>query len=226
MFYIIYIAVIVFALYVIFHDRGEGENPGRKKSGRLSTPYRPENPGPSAPYRPENPGPVPQTPVRPEPKPAAPAPRVVKPVPARQAVPAIDPVVPDRQLSWSYLYTLEYDGSITGDVLETQITGMRYYCSLADLGPVNGVVLPEPSNPHDPHAQAVVRADGKKLGYIPRNALPEYENFNPDKRVCPFAGRVKVTRQGYMWADILVARPLSRDFVKEELSAYMEDDPD
>ena len=102
---------------------------------------------------------------------------------------------------------------------------MRYYCSLADLGPVNGVVLPEPSNPHDPHAQAVVRADGKKLGYIPRNALPEYENFNPDKRVCPFAGRVKVTRQGYMWADILVARPLSRDFVKKELSAYMEDDP-
>ena len=147
MFYIIYIAVIVFALYVIFHDRGEGENPGRKKSGRTSTPYRPENPGPSAPYRPENPGPVPQTPVRPEPKPAAPAPRVVKPVPARPAVPAIDPVVPDRQLSWSYLYTLEYDGSIAGDVLETQITGMRYYCSLADLGPVNGVVLPEPSTP-------------------------------------------------------------------------------
>ena len=214
MFYIIYIAVIIFALYVIFHDRGEGENSGRKKAARSSTPYRPENPGP-----------VPQTPVQPKPKPATPAPRVAKPVPARPAVPAIDPVVPDRQLSWSYLYTLQYDDSIAGDVLETQITGMRYYCSLADLGPVNGVVMPEPSNPHDPHAQAVVRADGKKLGYIPRNALPEYENFNPDKRVCPFAGRVKVTRQGYLWADILVARPLSREFVKEELSAYMEDDP-
>ena len=216
MFYVIYIAVIVFALYLIFHDRPKGEPEGPKRPGRPSTLYRPENPGP-----------VPQTPVSPTPKPLEPAPRVVKPAAARTAMPTV-PVAPaaassapERKLSWTYLYDLEYDEDVIGDTLETEITGMRYYCSLADLGPVNGVVQPEPENPHDPHAQVVIRADGKKLGYIPKNALPEYEDFNPDDLVCPFAGHVKVTRQGYMWADILVALPESRDFVKEELTAYL-----
>ena len=212
MFYIIFIAAIVFALYLIFHDNREGEGTGRKTVSRSKMTYRPENSGP-----------VPLTPVSPTPKPLEPAPRVAKAVSARPAAPTVDPLaVPQRELSWSYLYTLEYDDGIVADVLETEIAGMRYYCGLADLGPVNGVVKPEPDNPHDPRAQVVIRADGKKLGYLPRTSLNVYGEFNPDKRVCPFAGRVKVTRQGYIWAEILVALPLSRDFVKDQLSAYLE----
>jgi hypothetical protein len=160
-----------------------------KPSGR-TTLYRPETPAPS------------RTPSRtPTPTPA------VKP-----------PVVPNRGLSWTYLYNLKYDDRLSGDVMETQITGMRYYCGLADVGPVNGIIRPEPTNPHDPRAQMVVRADGKKLGYIPRYALPEYEDFNPDNHVCPFVGQVTVDRKGYMNADIFVALPKSREFVKEELA--------
>ena len=103
-----------------------------------------------------------------------------------------------------------------------QITGMRYYCHLEDLGPINGTVRPEPDNPHDPRAQVVIRSDGKKLGYIPRFALDEYEDFNEYGHVCPFAGLVKVDHNGYMHADILVALPESMDFVKEELTDYLE----
>ena len=99
---------------------------------------------------------------------------------------------------------------------------MRYYCSLADVGVVNGTVRPEPVNPHDPRAQVVIRADGKKLRYIPRTELPGYEEFNQRYLVCTFAGRVSVDRQGYMKADILVALPVSRDWVKEALSDYLE----
>ena len=178
MFYVIYIAVIVFALYLIFHDR------------------------PKVPERRE-----PQRPQAPQ-------------------VPVIEPVVPKpevwRSLSWTYLDALEMDEELDGDSLETEIAGMRYYCTLADLGPVNGYVKPEPENPHDPEAQVVIRADGKKLGYIPKNALPEYADFNPEGLVCPFAGYVKVTRQGYLWADILVALPAGREFVEEELTDYLE----
>ncbi len=38
MFYVIYIAVIVFALYLIFHDRPEGEGQRRKPQARVSWP--------------------------------------------------------------------------------------------------------------------------------------------------------------------------------------------
>ena len=188
MFFIIYFAVIVFALYLIFHDR----------------PKVPERREPQRPQAPQ----VPQTPVRPQ----APAvPEVVMPKPEVR-----------RSLSWTYLDALEMDEELDGDSLETEVTGMRYYCTLADLGPVNGYVKPEPENPHDPEAQVVIRADGKKLGYIPREALEEYGEFNPEGLVCPFAGYVKVTRQGYLWADILVALPAGREFVEEELTDYLE----
>ena len=131
-------------------------------------------------------------------------------------------------MSWGYLSSLEYDegcGWGVGpdmDTMHTEITGMRYHCTLADVGPVNGFVKPEPENEHDPNAQVVVRADGKVLGYIPRTALTEYGEFNRQGRTCPFAGYVKVSRQGYLWADILVALPTNRSFAESALTAYLE----
>ena len=208
MFFIIYFAVIVFALYLIFHDRPK--EPERREPQRPQAPQVPQTP--QAPVR--------QKPA--EPEVVAPRPRVVEPVVARPAVATVDPFAAKRELSWTYLDALEMDEELDGDSLETEITGMRYYCTLADLGPVNGYVKPEPENPHDPEAQVVIRADGKKLGYIPREALEEYGEFNPEGLVCPFAGVVKVTRQGYLWADILVALPAGREFVEEELTDYLE----
>lgn len=221
MFYVIYIAVIVFALYLIFHDRPEGEGQRRKPQARVS--WRPEQQ--------VSPTPRPLEPA-PRPRAAEPQPNVAQPRPARPArplAPTVDPFAVQRSLSWAYLSSLEYDegcGWGVGpdmDTMHTEITGMRYHCSLADVGPVNGFVKPEPENEHDPNAQVVVRADGKVLGYIPKVALPEYGEFNRQGRTCPFAGYVKVSRQGYLWADILVALPTGRSFVESALTAYLEE---
>lgn len=208
MFFIIYIAVIAFALYLIFHDRGEGEGKSRRAAARID-------------YRPEQPGPVPQTPVSPTPKPLEPAPPI-RPVAAR---PTVSPRnVAERALSWSYLDSIEFDERLIAQTMRADIAGMRHYCSFADVGPVNGYVQPEPGNPHDPRAQVVIRADGKKLGYIPRYALDEYENFSGGFLVCPFSGRVTVDNKGYMRADILVVRPTDRNSVKERLADFINQD--
>ncbi len=220
MFYVIYIAVIVFALYLIFHDRPEGEGQRRRE------PERPQRP--VTPYLPESPMPKPLEPARPI-EPVRPVTPVEPAKPVRTFEP-FRPAVPERSLSWGYLSSLEYDegcGWGVGpdmDTMRTEITGMRYHCSLSDVGPVNGFVKPEPENEHDPNAQVVVRADGKVLGYIPRTALPEYGDFNRRGLTCPFAGYVKVSRQGYLWADILVALPTDRDFVESALTSYLEEE--
>jgi len=215
-----YIAVIVFALYLIFHDRPEGEGQRRKPQARVS--WRPE--APQAPARPQA-----QAPQRPEQEPQVTQPRPARPT--RPLAPTVDPFATgrERMLSWGYLSSLEYDegcGWGVGpdmDTMRTEITGMRYHCSLSDVGPVNGFVKPEPDNPHDPEAQVVVRADGKVLGYIPKVALPEYADFNRRGMTCPFAGYVKVSRQGYLWADILVALPTNRSFAESALTSYLEE---
>ena len=165
---------------------------------------------------PEQPRVKPEAAPQPKPEPAP------KPQPKPQPKPEPKPQPqPQRTLTWTYLYGLDYDGSLPEETMETEVTGMRYYCSLADVGPVNGIIRPEPDNPQDARAQAVIRADGKKIGYIPRYALDEYENFNDHNVVCPFAGAVSVDNKGYMMAFILVTLPVSRDFVKKELTGYV-----
>lgn len=201
MLYIIIAVAIICILFVLFRDDHDRSYDNRDIKSRPSTILPPEQP-------------------------AAPRDKTTVPTPVRQMNP-VKPVKkvhvePERELSWTYLYSLEFDDGIVGDIMETEISGMNYYCTPGDAGPVNGIVRPEPDNPHDPRAQVVIRSDGKKLGYIPRYALDEYEVFNSFNLVCPFAGRVVLGRRGWIHADIMVALPESRDFVKEKLSEYME----
>ena len=91
--------------------------------------------------------------------------------------------------------------------METEIAGLRYYCSLVDIGPISGVVRAEPDNAHDPRAQAVVRADGKLLGYIPRAALDEFEAFNPKNLPCPFTGRITVDTSNHLFGTLHITQP-------------------
>ena len=90
---------------------------------------------------------------------------------ARKHVTPRPPILPityqEPPLSWGYLDSLMYDNDLLDDVMETEIVGLQYYCMPSDRGLVNGTVRPEPDNPHDPRAQVVIRADGKKLGYVP-----------------------------------------------------------
>ena len=91
--------------------------------------------------------------------------------------------------------------------METEIAGLRYYCSLVDIGPISGVVRAEPDNAHDSRAQAVVRADGKQLGYIPRAALDEFEAFNPKNLPCPFTGRITVDTSNHLYGTLHITQP-------------------
>ena len=200
MFYIILIAAVIFASIFIFRDDHDRSYEKREKSQRPVSRLQPEKPAARQVTAPRD-----KTVVQ-------------VPKPPTQETP-IQPS-PTQNLDWSYLFTLDYDDSIVGDTMDTEIAGMRYYCTMADVGLVNGTVRPEPGNPHDIRAQVVIRADGKKLGYIPRRDLDDYEEFNEDDLTCPFVGRVVVDHNGYMKADIRVALPESLDFVKEELLSY------
>ena len=91
--------------------------------------------------------------------------------------------------------------------MEAEIAGLRYYCSLVDIGPISGVGRAEPDNAHDPRAQAVVRADGKQLGYIPRAALDEFEAFNPKNLPCPFTGRITVDTSNHLYGTLHITQP-------------------
>ena len=91
--------------------------------------------------------------------------------------------------------------------MEAEIAGLRYYCSLVDIGPISGVVRAEPDNAHDPRAQAVIRADGKQLGYIPRAALDEFEAFNPKNLPCPFTGRITVDTSNHLYGTLHITQP-------------------
>ena len=56
-------------------------------------------------------------------------------------------------------------------------------------------------------AQAVVRADGKQLGYIPRAALDEFEAFNPKNLPCPFTGRITVDTSNHLFGTLHITQP-------------------
>lgn len=197
MFYIILAAVVLFLLVVIFRDDNDGHYNKRGETRRPAI-LPPEQPK--------------------KPKPAQQAPRPKQPASLKSEA----QTAPKRLLTWTFLYNLKYNGTIVGNTMETEITGLQYYCSHSDLGPVNGTIWHEPNNPKDPRARVVIRDDGKKLGYLPRYALNEYEAFNDKNLVCPFAGRIRVDQRGFLRADIRVALPESREFVKEKLSEYLD----
>jgi len=128
----------------------------------------------------------------------------------------------ETQLSWAYIYKLPFDESLPEDDFDTEIAGLQYNCSMKDVGWVNGVVRPEPENPFDSKAQAVFRADGKKLGYIPRSALDHYAEFNPRNVECPFVGQIIRDYSDGLMGFILVVLPSTHAFAIKRLSGYLE----
>ena len=149
--------------------------------------------------------------------------------PAPAATPQTAPAVQAPPQRKYYTRKVELRGVLEGDSLDedamdSEIAGLKHYVSEEDFGPVNGIVRPEPDNPKDPRAQVVIRSDGKKLGYIPRTELDDYEDFNEDNLVCPFSGEIIMSEEGFFSSYIHIALPVSRDFVKEELSDYLEEE--
>lgn len=123
-----------------------------------------------------------------------------------------------EEMDLSFLDDLEYDENLEENTETFDITGLRYHCTVHDCGKIVGVVRPEPSNVHDNRAQAVIRNDGKLLGYIPRTQLDWYEDFNEDNVTCPFVGEIELDRsRAALIAEIKVILPSSEEFVREEI---------
>jgi hypothetical protein len=124
----------------------------------------------------------------------------------------------EEEMDLSFLDDIEYSDDLDEDTETFDVTGLRYHCTVYDCGKIVGVVVPEPSNVHDSRAQAVIRNDGKLLGYIPRNQLDWYEDFNEDNVPCPFVGEIGLDNStSRLVAEIKVILPSSREFVEEEI---------
>ena len=131
----------------------------------------------------------------------------------------VDEQFPDEEegLDLSFLDNIDYSDDLEENTETFDITGLRYHCTVHDVGKIVGIVKPEPSNVHDPRAQAVYRNDGKLLGYIPRTQLDWYEDFNEENVPCPFVGEIEVDGRGWLIAEIKVIIPSSREYVEEEI---------
>ena len=126
-----------------------------------------------------------------------------------------------EELDLSFLDNIDYSDDLEENTETFDITGLRYHCTVHDCGKIVGIVKPEPSNVHDPRAQAVYRNDGKLLGYIPRTQLDWYEDFNEENVPCPFVGEIEVDGRGWLIAEIKVIIPSSREYVEEEIEGEL-----
>ena len=143
-----------------------------------------------------------------------------KPTPVVKPVPKV--VVPEpkveEDVDLSFLDNLDYSEDLEENTETFDITGLRYHCTVKDCGKIVGIVKPEPSNVHDARAQAVIRSDGKLLGYIPRTQLDWYEDFNEQNIPCPFVGEIELDRgSARLIAEIKVIIPTSKEFVENEI---------
>ena len=124
----------------------------------------------------------------------------------------------EEEIDLSFLDNFEYYEDLEENSETFDITGLRYHCTVHDCGKIVGYVKPEPSNVHDNRAQAVIRSDGKLLGYIPRTQLDWYEDFNEQNVMCPFVGEIELDRSSArLIAEIKVIIPTSLEFVEEEI---------
>lgn len=98
---------------------------------------------------------------------------IVSDRPAEPVRPAAGPEKQSGKYS-SVIYELSFDETLPDESFDSEIAGLTYNCNFDDLGRIIGIVRPDPENKFDPRAQAVIRSDGKKLGFIhifqPRSA--------------------------------------------------------
>lgn len=118
----------------------------------------------------------------------------------------------------SFLDNITYFSDLEETTDMFDIAGLRYHCTVHDCGHIVGIVRPEPENVHDSRAQAVIRSDGKLLGYIPRTQLDWYEDFNRTNEECPFVGTIELDHSSArLIGEIKVILPSNEEFVREEI---------
>lgn len=202
MFYVVVIAVVLFALYLIFkddHDRSYNQTKYNKKEKSAPQP------------------PVVQKPVQ-EVKPVT---QEQKVVPPREEPPVEEPTEEEPQeeeLDLSFLDTLDYYEFLDENTETFDIDEVQDFCNLYDAGTIVGVVKPETwSLIPRPGAKAIFDHEGGRLGFIPSTQLKWFNEFNQQEVVCPFVGRIDIDRNGGLVGEIKAIIPTSREFVEKEI---------
>lgn len=227
MFYAILGIVVVVALFLIFRDdHDKSYNSNEKKAQRQSDGARQQ----SSYSKKETSQPKTETKTGPKAAPKAEFPgeakkvigmigSIIEEVKKEAAEPSEEKWKDDDETDLSFLDNLDYYEDLEENTETFDITGLRYHCAVHDCGPIVGIVKPEPSNVHDNRAQAVIRSDGKLLGYIPRTQLDWYEDFNKQNVPCPFVGEIELDRsRAVLIGEIKVIIPSSEDFVRVEIN--------
>ena len=191
MYYVILGTIIIVALFLIFRDDHDKSYNNKSEKGYIKEP---------------------KTEPKAEPKTAGPS---LKDQILGEIESADEQFQDDGDLS--FLDELDYSEDLEENTETFDIAGLKYRCTEEDCGTIVGVVKPEPSNSHDSRAQAVIRNDGKRLGYIPRTQLDWYEDFNELNVPCPFVGEIELDEDGRLTAEIKVIIPTSREYVEEEI---------
>ena len=102
----------------------------------------------------------------------------------------------------------------------TYIAGVNHHCDDSDIGGFIGLAKPQPENPYDKNAIAIIRNDGALLGYIPAKELGEYRAMsNAETFHC--VGYIVEGNNGLLNGRVKVI--LSRDDVEvnHEVAAYV-----
>ena len=219
---IIIVAVVIFLLGFIFRDDNDANDKGYnrdehvdwKRSKRASAYDKSARPKVVTPPHSQTKAPAPQPA-----KPYTPKPTPLAGLPGNNAA----YFEKDHDADWAFLDRLTYDEELSKETMDSEISGLRYYCRAEDMGYIRGIVAPEPSNVHDPRAKAVIRSDGKLIGYLPRTDINQYELLNEDhlSMVCPFAGQITMNSKGWLESEIRIALPANKEFVEDELENYL-----
>ena len=93
------------------------------------------------------------------------------------------------------------------NVWETKLAGIRYQCTKDDIGVVVFAVKPEKDNPYDQQAMAVIRDDGKMLGYIEKSELKTYNEWSRGE-VCMGIGQINYYEErNKLWGNLIIFGP-------------------
>ncbi|MBP5636698.1 MAG: hypothetical protein J6X25_04185 [Bacteroidales bacterium] len=202
MFYVVVIAVVLFALYLIFkddHDRSYNQTKYNKKEKSAPQP------------------PVVQKPVQ-EVKPVTQEQKVVPPREEPPVEESTEEEPQEEELDLSFLDTLDYYEFLDENTETFDIDEVQDFCNLYDAGTIVGVVKPETwSLIPRPGAKAIFDHEGGRLGFIPSTQLKWFNEFNQQEVVCPFVGRIDIDENGGLVGEIKAIIPTSREFVEKEI---------
>lgn len=100
-------------------------------------------------------------------------------------------------------------GDEDGEFLIT-VVGLMYCAENFKPGGIWGIVMPEPENPHDRNAVAIIATPGNKMGYVGREELEDYRDWSKGKP-CVFVGFVREWKPGAYLSRVMAIKASSRE---------------